>query len=157
MLNIWIEMRLHSIISHSFAWYAKKHSQTKPWSNWVNISRSYIPVKPTKMWAISRTCATNVARTKLYMTCLPLLHKNDDSLCASHNIALLIAKAGKAHTIEEALIATVIREVMTTVLKRNPEPVLKAISLNSNTVQRRIDEMTGDTEKNLQHFAKHGV
>ena len=75
--------------------------------------------------------------------------KNDDGLPVSYNIALPIAKAGKAHTIGETLIAPVIHEVMTTALKKDPEPVFRAISLTNSTVQRRIDEMTTDTERNL--------
>ena len=60
-------------------------------------------------------------------------HKDSDDLCASYNIAFLIAKAGKAHTIDVTLIAPVIREAMTTVLKKDPEPILRALS--NSTVQ----------------------
>lgn len=51
--------------------------------------------------------------------------------------------------IGETCITPVMREVMRTVLKKNTEQVLKAISLSNNTVQRCIDEMSGDTEKIL--------
>lgn len=81
--------------------------------------------------------------------------KNDDGLRASYNISLLIAQTGKAHTIGETLITPVIREVMTTVLKKDPEPVLKAISLSNNTIQRRIDEMASDVEENLNNILRN--
>ena len=48
-------------------------------------------------------------------------HIDDDILCASYNISLLIAKVGRAHTIGETLISPVILEVTTTVLKHFSE------------------------------------
>ena len=75
-------------------------------------------------------------------------HKDDDGLRAPYNNALLTAKADKAHAIDETLIAPVIREEKTTLLKKHPEPVLRAISI-SNTVLRRIDEIASDTKLSL--------
>ena len=76
-------------------------------------------------------------------------HKDDDGLPAPYNNALLTAKADKAHAIDETLIAPVIREENTTLLKKHPEPVLRAISLSNSTVLRRIDETTSDTKLSL--------
>ncbi|CAI9733749.1 Hypothetical predicted protein [Octopus vulgaris] len=82
-------------------------------------------------------------------------HNNDYGQRISYNIALNIAKAGKAHAIGETLVTPVIHEVMTIALKTNSEPVLKAIFLSNNTVQRRIDEMDGDTEENICNILRN--
>ena len=76
-------------------------------------------------------------------------HENDDDLRASYNIALIIAKTGKAHTIGKTLNTFVIREVMTTILKKDQELVLRAIPLSNSTEQKRIDKMASNTERNL--------
>ena len=75
--------------------------------------------------------------------------KNDDDLRASYNISLIIAKTGKAHTIGKTLNTLVIREVMTTILKKDQELVLRAIPLSNSTEQKRIDKMDSNTERNL--------
>ena len=46
-------------------------------------------------------------------------------------------------------------EVRTTVLKKDPKSVLSAISLRNGTVQRRIEEIACDSERNLQLFVKY--
>lgn len=76
-------------------------------------------------------------------------NQNDDGVKASYNIALMIAKTGKPHTIGETLIAPAIREVLKTVLHKNPEPVMRTLSLSNSTIQRRIDEMASNAEDEL--------
>ncbi|GBP84152.1 SCAN domain-containing protein 3 [Eumeta japonica] len=71
---------------------------------------------------------------------------NDDGLRASYNISLLIAKSGKPHTIGEQLILPAVEAVLKTVLHKSPFDVLNRIPLSTNTVQRRIDEMSSDIE-----------
>ena len=61
---------------------------------------------------------------------------SDDGLKASYNISLLIAKAGKPHTIGEELILSAVKEVIKTVLHKSPEQVIKSISLSDNSVQQ---------------------
>ena len=66
------------------------------------------------------------------------LSKNlDDSLKASYNISLLIAKAGKPHTIAEELILPAVKEVIKTVLHQS-EQGIKAIPLSDNSVLRKL-------------------
>ena len=62
---------------------------------------------------------------------------SDDSLKAS----LLIAEAGKPHTIGEELILPAVKEVIKTVLHKSPEQVIKSIPLSDNSVQRRVDKI----------------
>lgn len=80
------------------------------------------------------------------------LKKDDDSLRASYNISLLIAKSGKPHTIGEQLILPAIEEVLKTVLHQPAFDTLKRIPLSNNTVQRRIDEMSHDVENYLCNY-----
>ena len=71
---------------------------------------------------------------------------SDDGLKASYNISLLIAKAGKPHTIGEELILPIIKEVIKIVLHKSPDQVIKLIPLSDNSVQRRSDKMTENVE-----------
>jgi hypothetical protein len=76
--------------------------------------------------------------------------QEDDGLRASYNISLLIAKAGKPHTIGEELILPAVKEVIKTVLHhKTPSDIIKKIPLSNNSVQRRIDEMAKDVEISL--------
>ena len=74
---------------------------------------------------------------------------SDDGLKASYNISLLIAKAGKPHTIGEEPILPAVIEVIKTVLQKSPEQVIKSISLSDNSVQRSIDKMAENVEETL--------
>ena len=74
---------------------------------------------------------------------------SDDGLKASYNISLLIAKAGKPHTIGEELILPAVKEVIKTVLHKSPEQVIKSIPLSDNSVQRRVDKMAENVEEIL--------
>lgn len=80
---------------------------------------------------------------------------NDLGLQASYNLSHLIEKNGKPHTIGEKLILPAIREVLTTVMKVDPEPIVKAIPLSNDTVSSRINEMAGDTEQQLCDILKN--
>ncbi|XP_073689566.1 zinc finger BED domain-containing protein 5-like [Garra rufa] len=75
--------------------------------------------------------------------------QNDNGLIASYNISLLIAKCGQSFTIGEKLVIPAIREVISTVMERDPTQVLKSILLSNDTVARRINEMGADTEEQL--------
>ena len=61
--------------------------------------------------------------------------QSTDSLCASYNISLLIARSGKSHTIGEELLLPAVREVLHTVVHKSPDQI-KAIPLSGNSVQR---------------------
>lgn len=75
--------------------------------------------------------------------------QNVDGLRASYNIAKLIAKSGKPHTIGEELILPAVAEVINTVMHQSSTDVLKKVALSNNTVQRRIDEMAASVEASL--------
>ncbi|KAG0438169.1 SCAN domain-containing protein 3 [Dictyocoela muelleri] len=87
----------------------------------------------------------------LFMTCS---NQDFDGLKASYNISLLIAKSGKPHSIGEELIIPAIKEVLSTVLHKQPGSIVKKISLSNSTVQRRIDEMAQDVENILCVYLK---
>jgi zinc finger BED domain-containing protein 5/7/8/9 len=80
--------------------------------------------------------------------------QNTDGLRASYNISLLIAKAGKPHSIGEELLVPAISEVITTVMHKSPYDIIKSIPLSNDTVRRRIDEMAEDVENNLCMFLR---
>ena len=77
---------------------------------------------------------------------------SDDGLKASY-ISLLIAKAGKPHTIGEELILPAVKEVIKTVLHKSPEQVIKPIPLSDNSVQRRVDKMAENVEETLSKMS----
>ena len=75
--------------------------------------------------------------------------QNTDGLLASYSISLLIAKAGKPHTIGEDLILPAIEKVITTVMHRDGRSIVKSIPLSNKSVARRIDDMANDVESTL--------
>lgn len=70
------------------------------------------------------------------------------TLEASYEISLLIAKAGKNHTVGEDLIKPSISAFLKTVLGKEENDV-KAMPLSNDSVKRRIDEMSDDVEAQL--------
>ena len=62
---------------------------------------------------------------------------------------MLIAQSGKPQTIGETLILLAVSEVFRTVLHKPSEEVIESIPLSNNTVQRKVDEMSGNTEEHL--------
>ena len=65
--------------------------------------------------------------------------KVDDGLIASYNISKLIAQRLQPHTIGEALIIPVLKEVISTVLNENLSKFIQNIPISNNTVKRIID------------------
>ncbi|CDW54206.1 zf-BED domain containing protein [Trichuris trichiura] len=88
-------------------------------------------------------------REKVMKKRTPNSKADRDGLAASYRISMLIAKAGKPHTIGEKLMMPAIAEVLETVLQQNAHDVTRKISLSNVTVQRRIDAMTKNTEETL--------
>ena len=80
--------------------------------------------------------------------------QNFDGLAASYNISLLIAKAGKPHTIGEKLILPAIQEAITTVMHTDGRSVIQSIPLSNDTVARRINVMASSIEENIATFLK---
>ena len=75
--------------------------------------------------------------------------KVDDGLIASYNISKLNAQTLQPHTIGEALIIPVLKEVISTVMHENPIKFIQNIPISNNTVKRRIEEMGQDVELQL--------
>ncbi|KFD48214.1 hypothetical protein M513_10928 [Trichuris suis] len=82
------------------------------------------------------------------------LQEENDGLLASYNISLIIAKSGKPHSIGKVLLLPVISEVLRTLLHISPTEITRKIPLSNNTVQRRIGEMSNDTEETLCNFLR---
>lgn len=77
-----------------------------------------------------------------------LFKSQTDGLSRTKEVCYEIAKSGKNHTIGEDLIKPSISAFLKTVLEKDYKDV-KAMPLSNNTVQRRIDEMSEDVEKQL--------
>ena len=80
--------------------------------------------------------------------------QNIDGLAASYNISLLIAKAGKPHTIDEKLILPAIQEAITTVMHTDGRRVIQSIPLSNDTVARRINMMASTIEEEICNILK---
>ena len=80
--------------------------------------------------------------------------QNFDGLTASYNISLLIAKAGKPHTIGEKLILPAIQEAFTTVMHTDGRSVIQSTPLSNDTVARRINVMASSIEENICNVLK---
>ena len=75
---------------------------------------------------------------------------------ASYNIAMLIAKAGKPHSIGESLLLPVVREVLKTVVgHKAPDQVIKNIPFSNDSVRRRVVEMAANVEEKLCEILKN--
>ena len=75
--------------------------------------------------------------------------RQEYGLIAAYNISKLIAKTARPHSIGEDLVLPAAKEIIETVLQQNASPVLRAVSLSNDTVQRRIVEMSSDVLNQL--------
>ena len=75
--------------------------------------------------------------------------QNIDGLAASYNISLIIAKAGKPHTIVEKQILAATQEAITTVRRTNGRSVVQSIPLSNDTVAKRINMMASAIEEGI--------
>ena len=107
------------------------------------------PDKPGKTLAFFHSLRDQFLKRKIMNTFTSSSKNSDDGLKTSYNISLLIAKAGKPHTIGEELILPAVKEVIKTVLHKSPEQVIKSIPLSDNSVQRRVDKMAENVEETL--------
>ena len=74
---------------------------------------------------------------------------NVKGLIASYKIAFLIAKKGLPFNVGESLVAPAVKEIISTVIEKDPTPVLRAVPLSDTTVTRRINEMGTNIEDQL--------
>ncbi|CAI9721568.1 Hypothetical predicted protein [Octopus vulgaris] len=89
-------------------------------------------------------------QTQTFNTLLQETSKQEnDGLIASYNIALLVAKSGKSHTIGETLLRPVIEEVLSTVMHEKSDNIMMNIPLSNSTISRRIDETAIDVKHQL--------
>ena len=75
-------------------------------------------------------------------------------MTASHEIAQIITKTGSAHTVAENVIKPSFEILMKTMLQQDSVNVLKALPLRSDSIRRRIDEMSLDVENLLVEKSK---
>ena len=74
---------------------------------------------------------------------------NESGLTASYEIAQIIAKTGSAHTVVENVIQPSFEIILKTMFQQDLVYVLKALPLSNDSIQRRIDEMSSDVERQL--------
>ena len=75
--------------------------------------------------------------------------QNVKRLIASYKAAFLTAKSCLPLNLGENLVVTAMKEIISTVMERDPAPVLQTVPLNNTTVKRRIDEMSTNIEDQL--------
>ena len=75
--------------------------------------------------------------------------QNVKGLIAFYKVSLLIAKNGLPFTVGESLLVPAVKKIISTVMEKDPAPVLQAIPLSDTTVKRRIDEMGANIEEQL--------
>ena len=83
---------------------------------------------------------------------------NESGLTASYEITQIhvIAKSGSAHTVPENVIQPSFEIFMRSMLPQDSVNVLKALPLSSDSIRRRIDEMSSDVESQLVEKLKTG-
>ncbi|CAH1975362.1 unnamed protein product [Acanthoscelides obtectus] len=75
-------------------------------------------------------------------------------LKASCEIAFMIAKQKKPHTIGEELIKPYVLKATQIILGEGAEQKMKSISLSNNTIKRRIDEIAADIKSQIINKVK---
>ena len=89
------------------------------------------------------------ARSKISNVFAKEADQNVREMIASYKFSMLIAKRGLPFTVGESLLVPAIKEVISTVMEKDPTPVLQAVPLSDSTVKRRIDEMGANIEEKL--------
>ena len=141
-----------SIHNNPCTWFVRKTFLIKQWSHLgsLNIYRRFIPINLVKHWhSFIHSLRDQFLKRKTRYKFTSSSKNSDDGLKTSYNISLLIAKAGKPHTIGEELILPAVKEVIKTVLHKSPEQVIKSISLSDNSVQQRVDKMAENIKETL--------
>ncbi|XP_049835140.1 protein FAM200A-like [Schistocerca gregaria] len=79
---------------------------------------------------------------------------DEKALLASCRVTFRVAKAGKPHTDAENLILPAALDRIAIMLDKQDANKLKSISLSDNTIERRINDMTGDIREQLAENLK---
>lgn len=77
------------------------------------------------------------------------LSGNKNATLASYEVAQLIAKSGKAHTIAEELILPAAIVLCKTMISESAAKLISSVPLSNNTIQRRITDMSANIEETL--------
>ncbi|XP_025207725.1 zinc finger BED domain-containing protein 5-like, partial [Melanaphis sacchari] len=77
------------------------------------------------------------------------LSGNKNATLASYEVAQLVAKSGKAHTIAEELILPAAIVLCKTMLGESAAKLISSVPLSNNTIQRRITDMSANIEETL--------
>ncbi|KAJ1137675.1 hypothetical protein NDU88_004073 [Pleurodeles waltl] len=73
----------------------------------------------------------------------------ENALKASYEVSMLIAKAGKPHTIAEELIVPAAKAMVSAMVGEKAAKDLDLVPLSNNTVKRRIDKMSDNIKEQL--------
>lgn len=107
------------------------------------------PDKASKDVAYFQDLKDQLSKRSISKMFVRKVNQAESGLVASYNISLLIAKSGLPFTVGEKLVIPAIKEAISTVMERDPSPVMQAIPLSNDSVARRIKEMALDTEQQL--------
>ena len=94
------------------------------------------------------------ARSKISNVFAKEANQNVRGMIASYKVSMLIAKRGLPFTVGESLLVPAIKEVISTVMEKDPTPVLQVVPLSDTTVKRRIDEMGANIENFVKCYEK---
>ena len=75
--------------------------------------------------------------------------QNVKRLITSNKVAFLIAKRGLPFIVGKSLVVPAMKEIISTVMERDPAPVQQTISLSDTTVKRQINKMGTNIEDQL--------
>ena len=89
------------------------------------------------------------ARSKISNVFAKEADQNVRGMIASYKVSMLIANRGLPFTVGESLLVSGIKHVISTVMEKNPTPVLQAVPLSDTTVKSRIDKMGANIEEKL--------
>ena len=78
--------------------------------------------------------------------------QNIKGLIVSYKIAFMVAKSSLPFNVRESLVVLAPKEIISTVMERDPAPILRTVPLSDTTVKRRIDEMGTNIEDQLSEI-----
>jgi predicted CoA-binding protein len=74
---------------------------------------------------------------------------NENAVKTSYEMSILIAKAGKPHTIAEELILPAAKAMVSAVVGEKAAKVLNFVALSNDTVKKRIDKISDNVKEQL--------
>ncbi len=108
--------------------------------------------KPVDFFRRKESALTGQKQTMTSQTTLPV-----KALTASYEVAHLVAKAKKPHTIAESLIRPAAMAICRTMFGDKYASDIEQIPLSDNTISRRITEMATDIKCQLIERIKNGI